>query len=222
MVGEPLARDLPGLGLEEYMLPPRALCRFAGRKRKDLGRATGEFCCAAGSGRTWSVPGFGTELFTGMMLAPEHVNQEVQNKGVEHFIRTAAAIEGAEVVSGSARPGPPSRGAAARSSRHGAYRCAHPEWSTRSRSPSKEVAARHTTMTIEIGPPPEGAVRVDSHDPADCTRRRRTGHLPAYYPASSSRTVIDKRWRRRRSPKDVEGETLQIESVSRLAPIPVF
>ena len=109
-------------------------------------------------------PGFGTELFTGMMLAPEHVNQHAQNKGVEHFIRTAAEIEGAEVSvrvrADGRRLEVPLRGGGTE----------HIDVLTQidySITITLEGGRTEThRVRITIGPPPEGAVRVDSTIPA--------------------------------------------------------
>jgi hypothetical protein len=87
--GEPLARSLPGMGLEKYMLgaahfedlptQPPGLAEWLGRMFADFERAH------------LVGPGFGDELFTGLALAPRDFNQNAQNKGVEEMIRRMAA-----------------------------------------------------------------------------------------------------------------------------------
>jgi hypothetical protein len=89
MPGEPLARSLPGMGLEKYVLgarhladletaPPR-LARWLGQMFADFERAH------------LVGPGFGDELFAGLALAPREFNQHAQNKGVEKMIRAMVA-----------------------------------------------------------------------------------------------------------------------------------
>ena len=88
-ITEPLARDLPGVGLEGYMLTPQEL---AGLPTAPPGLARQLADLLRGYHRAHLVgPGFGAELFEGIMLAPEDVNLHAQNEGVEHFIRSAAA-----------------------------------------------------------------------------------------------------------------------------------
>lgn len=162
VVGEPLDRNLPGLGLEEYMLPARELAQLE-TKRAGIGKKLADL-------RGWQRahligPGFGTELFTGMMLAPESVNQVVQNEGVEHFIRTAAGIDGAEVTVSATAQG---RRLEVGLKGNGVE---HIDVLTRVDYTIKIKLEGGRTEThsvaIEIGPPPEGAVKVDSTIPAD-------------------------------------------------------
>jgi hypothetical protein len=166
VVGEPLARDLPGLGLEEYMLAPRALAELPTRTR-GLGRRLAELL--RGWHRAHLVgPGFGSELFTGMMLAPEHVNLRVQNEGVEHFIRTAAANKNVAEV--SVRAYAEGRRLEVPLKKGTEYidvltRVEYEITITLKGFPGQERSATHR-VTIEIGPPPEGAVKVDSTIPA--------------------------------------------------------
>jgi hypothetical protein len=88
-VNEPLARDLPSVGLEQYALTPRDLAELS-TVPPGLGRQLAELL--SGYHRAHLIgPGFGGELFEGLMLAPEVVNLEAQNKGVEKFIRNMAA-----------------------------------------------------------------------------------------------------------------------------------
>jgi hypothetical protein len=87
-ITEPLARDLPGVGLEKYMLRPEELATLP-TTPASLGRRLARLL--RGYHRAHLVgPGFGSELWEGLMLAPENVNLKVQNKGVEAFIRSAA------------------------------------------------------------------------------------------------------------------------------------
>ena len=86
--GEPLARNLPGMGLEKYYLGPSALGRLEtappslARWLKTVFR---------GFERAHLIgPGFGDELFAGMSLAPKDFNQGAQNRGIERFLRAAA------------------------------------------------------------------------------------------------------------------------------------
>jgi Bacterial toxin 4 len=86
-ITEPLARDLPGMGLERYALRPEDLGSLP-TKAKGLGEDLAALL--ADYHRAHLVgPGFGGELYEGMMLAPRSVNLELQNKGVETFIRTS-------------------------------------------------------------------------------------------------------------------------------------
>jgi hypothetical protein len=90
-VTEPLARDLPGVGLEKYVLSPDELVEaLEEHGSPELAARVGELL--AGYHRAHLVgPGFGTELYEGLMLAPAEVNLKVQNEGVERFIRSLAA-----------------------------------------------------------------------------------------------------------------------------------
>ncbi len=88
-VSEPLARDLPGAGLEEYALTPGDLADLPTQPPGLAGRL---YRLLRGWHRAHLVgPGMGAELWEGLMLAPEQVNLQVQNEGVERFIRSAAA-----------------------------------------------------------------------------------------------------------------------------------
>jgi putative RNase toxin 4 of polymorphic toxin system len=88
-IGEPLARNLPGVGQERYVLLPDDLAALPTRPRRLAGEVAR---LLRGYHRAHLIgPGFGGELFEGIMLAPEQVNLKAQNDGVEHFIRTAAA-----------------------------------------------------------------------------------------------------------------------------------
>ncbi len=87
-VSEPLARDLPGMGLERYALTPADLGGLKTNPPELAGRMA---AMLDGYHRSHLIgPGFGGELFEGMMLAPRSVNLELQNEGVEAFIRKAA------------------------------------------------------------------------------------------------------------------------------------
>ncbi len=93
-VSEPLARDLPGVGLEHYMLSPNDLAELP-TSPPGLAKRLSELL--RGYHRAHLIgPGFGSELFEGLMLAPEAVNLDAQNKGVELFIRSLDAA-GADV-----------------------------------------------------------------------------------------------------------------------------
>ena len=94
-ISEPLARDLPGVGLERYMLTP---AEIGALHTEPEGLAERLALMLQGYHRAHLIgPGFGGELFEGLMLAPEHVNLQAQNEGVEHFIRSAAEA-GVEVT----------------------------------------------------------------------------------------------------------------------------
>lgn len=92
------------------------------------------------------------------------MNLRAQNEGVEHFIRTAAAAEGTEVTVHATAQGRrlevPLHGGATE----------HIDVLTRveySITVTHEQGATRTyQVTIEIGPPPGGEVRVDSTIPA--------------------------------------------------------
>jgi Bacterial toxin 4 len=95
LVGESLGRDLPTVSLERYILTPRELGELPTRPPR-LGAALAKLL--RGYQRAHLIgPGFGGELFEGIMLAPPQMNQEAQNKGVERFIR-AAAEHGIEIT----------------------------------------------------------------------------------------------------------------------------
>jgi hypothetical protein len=85
--GEPLSRDLPGVGFEKEHLTPT---NIADLKTDPPGLAQELADRVPGYQRAHLIgPGFGGELREGLMLAPEHVNQVLQNRYVEDFIRTA-------------------------------------------------------------------------------------------------------------------------------------
>lgn len=166
-LGEPLARDLPGLGLEEYMLAPRKLADLPTRTR-GLGGRLAELL--RGWHRAHLIgPGFGTELFTGMMLAPEEVNLHAQNEGVEAFIRAAAADPNFSDVS-------------VRATAHGRRlevpltkgRAEHVDILRRVdytiditvKGHEGQEAVRTHRVVIDVGDPPSGAIRVYSDLPA--------------------------------------------------------
>lgn len=88
-LGEPLARTLAGTGLERYVLRPSEIRRLSTRPPWLAARLAD---MVAGWQRAHLVgPGFGGELFAGLMLAPWGVNQLAQNKGAEHILRQLAA-----------------------------------------------------------------------------------------------------------------------------------
>lgn len=93
-LGEPLARSLPGVGLEgKAALSARGLGRLSNTSPSWLGRKLARMF--RGYQRAHLVgPGFGGEAVAGLMLAPHGVNQLVQNKGIEKVLRDAAALGG--------------------------------------------------------------------------------------------------------------------------------
>ena len=88
-LGEPLARNLPGVGLEGYLLTPRQIGELL-TDPPGLGQRLAQML--AGYHRAHMVgPGFGDELFAGIMLAPAAFNLDTQNKGIEALLRALAA-----------------------------------------------------------------------------------------------------------------------------------
>ncbi len=74
-------------------------------KRKNFQNRSGHFHQAGELGLTgdWELahiwgPGFGDEAAAGIMWAPERVNQDFQNRGVEKWLRGLQAIHGPGVV----------------------------------------------------------------------------------------------------------------------------
>ena len=161
VVSEPLARDLPGLGLEEYMLPPRELADLPTRAR-GLGQRLAQLLAKWHRAHLIG-PGFGTELFTGMMLAPESVNLRAQNEGVEHFIRTAAAVEGVTVEVKATAHGRRLEVPLRRGRPEQIDVLSRVEYSIT--VTHEQGATRTYEVTIEIGDPPGGEIRVDSTIP---------------------------------------------------------
>jgi hypothetical protein len=166
-LGEPLARDLPGLGLEEYMLAPRKLADLPTRTR-GLGARLAELL--RGWHRAHLIgPGFGTELFTGMMLAPEEVNLHAQNEGVEAFIRAAAADPNFSDVSvratarGRRLEVPLKKG---RSEHVDILRRVDYTIDITVKGYEGQEAMRTHRVVIDVGDPPNGAIRVYSDLPA--------------------------------------------------------
>ena len=101
---EPLNRRLPGMGLERYMLTPGAIAKLktvppgVGRRLAErLGWSSEDGGRRAFHRAHLVGPGFGSELFEGMMLAPPDVNLRAQNNGVEELIRIMGAA-GREVT----------------------------------------------------------------------------------------------------------------------------
>jgi len=87
---EPLARDIPGVGLERYLLSAGAIGEL---KTRPPGLAARLARLVQGWQRAHLVgPGFGSELFAGLMLAPWGVNQVAQNQGIEALLRSARAL----------------------------------------------------------------------------------------------------------------------------------
>ena len=87
-VTEPLPRGLPGGDLENELLRPAQIAKL---KTKPPELAQQVALAVAGTERAHLVgPGFGGELREGLMHAPRGVNQDLQNRGVEKFIRSAA------------------------------------------------------------------------------------------------------------------------------------
>lgn len=88
-LSEPLARTLPGMGQERYVLRPSEIRRLPTDPSWLAGRLAD---IVAGWERAHLVgPGFGGELFAGLMLAPWGVNQLAQNRGAEAILRDLAA-----------------------------------------------------------------------------------------------------------------------------------
>ncbi|HEX6683625.1 MAG TPA: polymorphic toxin type 4 domain-containing protein [Candidatus Limnocylindrales bacterium] len=90
VLGEPLSRRLPGMGQETYALTPSDI-RVLPTRPPWLGRRLASLI------RGWQRahligPGFGGELFAGLMSAPWGVNQIAQNQGVEALLRAAARV----------------------------------------------------------------------------------------------------------------------------------
>lgn len=83
--GDSFNRSMQGIGLEKYMLTPKQIGELRTNPPSLARRLANLF---AGYQRAHLIgPGFGGELYEGLMLAPEAVNQVTQNKGVEQFIR---------------------------------------------------------------------------------------------------------------------------------------
>jgi hypothetical protein len=89
-LSEPLSRRLPGLNMQQYLISAREIGRLP-TSPPWLGRRLARMF------RRWEQahligPGFGAELFEGIMLAPRGVNQIVQNKGIEDALRSASGL----------------------------------------------------------------------------------------------------------------------------------
>ncbi|OAI54260.1 hypothetical protein AYO47_03225 [Planctomyces sp. SCGC AG-212-M04] len=85
--GQPLGRDLPGMGLERYLLTPEKIGQLRTTPPElaaQLQQLLTDYHRAHLVG-----PGFGDEHFTGMMLAPDVFNLGPQNNGIEAIIRLA-------------------------------------------------------------------------------------------------------------------------------------
>lgn len=163
-VAEPLARNLPGMGLERYMLAAREL-----RGLPTIPPAlAGELAdLLRGYHRAHLIgPGFGGELSEGLMFAPERVNLEAQNEGVEHFIRRAREASGVELsVKARARgarlivPLTNNRIEYVDVLRHVEYRI------TGTRDNGEQI---HYLVAIKIGDPPDGRPKIIKNTvPAD-------------------------------------------------------
>lgn len=91
-LGEPLDRRLPGMDASKYA---RSVGQLAKLETQPTWLAARLAELVKGWQRAHLVgPGFGGELFAGLMLAPEGVNQVAQNQGVEDFLRRAADWRG--------------------------------------------------------------------------------------------------------------------------------
>ncbi|MEV1289108.1 polymorphic toxin type 4 domain-containing protein [Micromonospora sp. NPDC049679] len=102
VLSEPLSRDLPGMGLQGYTLGGRAVRALPTSPAWLADRLAN---MVAGWQRAHLVgPGFGGEVFAGLMLAPWGVNQLAQNKGAEHVLRQLAAAERATGATASVAP----------------------------------------------------------------------------------------------------------------------
>lgn len=89
VLGESIPRKTPGVGLEKYLVSARmsALATRPPWLRRAL-RAM-----LRGWERAHLIgPGFGGEVFAGLALAPNKVNQIVQNRGIEKMLRQAARV----------------------------------------------------------------------------------------------------------------------------------
>jgi Domain of unknown function (DUF4157)/Bacterial toxin 4 len=87
VVGQSLDRRLPGMGLNRYALTPGDIRALLTRPPALAARLAD---ILSGYHEAHLIgPGFGAELFEGMMLAPAGLNLDAQNEGVEHFIRSA-------------------------------------------------------------------------------------------------------------------------------------
>ena len=161
-IGEPLARDLPGVGLEKYALTPRDLAELP-TIPPGLGRLLANLL--RGYHRAHLIgPGFGGELFEGLMLAPEVVNLEAQNKGVEKFIRDLAAA-GADVHVDAHATGRqllvPLEGGGIEP----VEILTRVEYTIKVDHPERGSAEHR--VVIEVGDPPNGTVVVESTIPPD-------------------------------------------------------
>ncbi|GAA4878632.1 polymorphic toxin type 4 domain-containing protein [Actinomycetospora straminea] len=99
VLGEPLARDLPDVGLEKHLPTPDDI-RGLPTDPPWLAARLADLLTSAG--HEWERahligPGFGAELFEGITLAPRGVNQIAQNRGIEGFLRHAAETVGGDV-----------------------------------------------------------------------------------------------------------------------------
>ena len=95
-LSEPLSRRLRGLNLQQYLLTAGEIGRLPTNPLWLGSRLARMF-------RRWELahligPGFGGELFAGIMLAPRGVNQTVQNKAIEDALRRAAGRHDVHVV----------------------------------------------------------------------------------------------------------------------------
>jgi hypothetical protein len=162
-VGEPIDRNLPGLGLEKYMLEPRNFDDLPTRT-EGLGSYLAELL--EGWHRAHLIgPGFGTELFTGMMLAPEEVNLRAQNDGVETFIRTVAATPGISEVSVQARAQGRRLEVPLKKGTANIDLLTRVEYTITIEHVDGATVTHH--VTIEIDLPPGTGIRVDSTIPSD-------------------------------------------------------
>lgn len=162
-IGEPIRRDLPGVGLERYLLTPSEIAELHTEPPELAGQLAG---LLRGYQRAHLVgPGFGGELFEGLMLAPEKMNLEAQNDGVEKFVRDsrAAGVEMSVDVHASGRRlvVPLAEGG-----------IEHVDVLTRVEYDITGTLGDHPSqkyrVVIEVGPPPNGAVTViESTIPAD-------------------------------------------------------
>lgn len=88
VLSEPLARSLSGMGQERYVLRPSGIRALPTSPAWLAGRLAD---LVAGWERAHLIgPGFGGELFAGLMLAPWGVNQLAQNRGAERILRQLA------------------------------------------------------------------------------------------------------------------------------------
>jgi len=164
-IGEPIPRDLPGVGLERYMLTPSEIGELITDPPELAGQLAG---LLRGYQRAHLIgPGFGGELYEGLMLAPEKMNLEAQNKGVEAYVRALrdARFDVSVDVHASGRRLVVDLAEGGVEHVDVLTRVEYEITRTLDDGPS-----RTDRVVIEVGPPPNGEVRViESTVPAGAT-----------------------------------------------------